>query len=46
VTSIDWHHLPLEAEETDLKIEDVSESELWDIDYFGEFRVRLVRDSG
>lgn len=42
MTSIDWHHLSLEAKETDLKIGEMPESELWDIDYFGEFRVRLV----
>lgn len=42
VTSIDWHHLSLEAKETDLRIKDVPESELWDIPNFGEFRVRLV----
>ena len=46
VTSIQWLHLYLEAKQTDLNIDDVEESELWDISYFEDFRVRLVNGSG
>ncbi len=46
VISIQWLHSYLEARETDLSIDDVEESELWDISYFEDFRVRLVNCSG
>lgn len=46
VTSIQWLHSYLEAKQTDLNIGDVPESELWDISYFEDFRVRLVNCSG
>ena len=46
MTSIDWLHLSLEAKETDLRIKDVPESELWEIPNLGEFRVRLVNSGG
>ncbi len=46
VISINWLHSYLEAKETDLNIGDVPESELWDISYFEDFRVRLVNGSG
>lgn len=46
VISIQWLHSYLEARETDLSINDVPESELWDISYFEDFRVRLVNCSG
>lgn len=46
MTSIQWLHSYLEAKETDLNIDDVPESELWDISYFGDFRVRLVNRKG
>ena len=46
VTDIDFCSLIIEAKETDLNIDDVPESELWDISYFEDFRVRLVNGSG
>ena len=46
VISINWLHSYLEAKETDLNIGDVPESELWDISYFEDFRVRLVNRKG
>lgn len=46
VISIQWLHSYLEARETDLSINDVPESELWDISYFEDFRVRLVNRKG
>ncbi len=42
VTSINWLHSFLEAKETDLSVGDVPESELWDIEEFEDFKVRLV----
>lgn len=46
VTNIDFCNLTIEAKQTDLNIGDVPESELWDISYFEDFRVRLVNGSG
>lgn len=46
VTNIDFCKLTIEAKQTDLNIGDVPESELWDISYFEDFRVRLVNCSG
>lgn len=42
VTSINWLHLCLEAKETDLSVDDVEGSELWDISEFEDFHIRLV----
>ena len=46
VTNIDFCNLTIEAKQTDLNIGDVPESELWDISYFEDFRVRLVNWKG
>ena len=46
VTNIDFCNLTIEAKQTDLNIDDVDESELWDISYFEDFRVRRVNCSG
>lgn len=46
VTNLDFCNLTIEAKQTDLNIGDVPESELWDISYFEDFRVRLVNGSG
>ena len=46
VTSINWQHFTLEAEETGLSVNDVPEGELWDASELGEFRVRLVNNGG
>ena len=42
VVSINWLHSYLESRETDLAVGDVPESELWDISFFKDFRIRLV----
>lgn len=42
VTAIDFHNLTIEATRTDLSIADVPENELFPIEEFGEFRVRLI----
>ena len=42
MTSIDWQHSYLEARETDLTVGDVEESELFPVEEFAEFRVRLI----
>lgn len=44
VTDIDFRDLTIEAIETDLSIADVPESELFPVEEFGEFRVRLCND--
>ncbi len=44
VTAIDFHNLTIEAARTDLSIADVPENEVFPIEEFGEFRVRLCND--
>lgn len=46
VTNIDFHDLTIEAIETDLAISDVPESEVFPVEEFGEFRIRLCNGSG
>lgn len=45
VTSIDWNCSYLEAKKTDLTVGDVTESELWDISFFEDFKIRLVNSN-
>lgn len=42
VTNIDFCNLTIKATETDLTIDDVPESEVFPIEEFGEFRIRLI----
>lgn len=42
VTSINWLHFSSEAKETDLKISDVLDSEVFNLEDFSDFKVRLV----
>lgn len=46
VTSISWLSSYLEAKETNLSVDDVPESELWDISYLADFKIRLINDNG
>ncbi len=46
ITSINWWYSCIEAKETDLSVDDVSENELWDITEFEDFKIRLVNDNG
>lgn len=41
VTNIDFRNLAIEAIKTDLSIADVPENEVFPVEEFGEFRVRL-----
>lgn len=42
VTDINWQHLTFEAEETGLCVDDVPESELWDVSELEEFNIRIT----
>lgn len=42
VSAIDFHNLAIEANKTDLMIADVPEGEVFPVEEFGEFRVRLI----
>lgn len=46
VTSINWLHSYLEARKTDLTDGDIPDSELWEISFFKDFKVRLVNAGG
>lgn len=46
VTSINWLHFILEARETDLNVGDVPDSEVFPLEDFPDFKVRLVNGSG
>lgn len=42
VTDIDFRNLTIEATEIDLSIADVPEDEVFPVEEFGEFRIRLI----
>ena len=46
VTDISFFHMTIEATETDLTAADVPECELWDIEEFERYKVRLINNSG
>lgn len=46
VTDIDFHNLTIEATRTDLSITDILESEIFPIEDFREFRIRLINGGG
>lgn len=46
VTSINWLHFALEARETDLNVGDVPDNEVFPIEDFSDFKIRLVNGSG
>ena len=46
VIDISFFHMTIEATETDLTAADVSECELWDIDEFERYTVRLNNNDG
>lgn len=45
VTDIDFHNLTMETHEADLSIADVPESEVFPVEEFGEFRIRVCNGS-
>ena len=46
VTNIDFCNLTIEAVETDLSIADVPENEVFPVEEFSEFRIRLCNGDG
>ena len=44
VTHIDFCDLTIEARKTDLLIADVPENEVFPVEEFGEFRIRLINN--
>ena len=50
VNAIDFHNLTIQVAQTDLSIADIPEDEIFPVEEFGEFRVRLINgdssDSG
>lgn len=46
VTRISFFYMEIEASETDLTIDDVPEDEVWDLEEFKNYRVKLVNNGG
>lgn len=46
ITRISFFYMEIEASETDLTVDDVAECELWDIEDFKNYRVKLVNNGG
>lgn len=46
VTDISFFHMRIEAVETNLTVTDVPEDELWDIEEFKRYKIRLINNDG
>ena len=46
ITRISFYYMMVEAVETDLTVNEVSESEVWDISEFEHYKVKLVNNGG
>lgn len=46
ITRISFFYMTVEAAQTDLSIDDVPESELWDISEFKDYKVKLINNGG
>ena len=46
ITRISFFYMTIEASETDLTIDDVPEDEVWDLEEFKNYRVKLVNNGG
>jgi hypothetical protein len=46
VTDISFFHMTIEATETNLTAADVPECELWDIEEFERYEIRLINNGG
>ena len=46
ITRISFFYMTLEASETHLTINDVPESEVWDIGEFKHYKVKLINNGG
>ena len=46
VTDISFFHMTIEATETNLTVANVPEYELWDIEEFERYKVRLINNDG
>ncbi len=46
ITRISFFYMEIEAVETDLTMNDVPESEVWDIEEFEHYKVKLINNGG
>jgi len=46
ITKISFFYMTVEAVETDLTVDDVPESEVWDIGEFRHYKVKLINNGG
>lgn len=46
IKKISFFYMTIEAEQTDLTVNDVSEDETWDLEEFKRYKVKLINGSG
>lgn len=46
ITRISFFYMTVEAAQTDLTMNDVAESEVWDIAEFKDYKVKLINEGG
>ena len=46
ITRISFFYMKIEAVQTDLTMDDVPDSEVWDIEEFKNYKVKLINNSG
>ena len=46
VTRISFYYMIIEATETDLSLDDVPPDEVWDIEDFKNYKIRLINNGG
>ena len=46
IKKISFYYMEIEAEQTDLTVDDVPEDETWDVEEFKNYKVKLINGSG
>lgn len=44
ISKISFFHMEVEANETDLTVNEIPENEVWDISEFKDYKVKLIND--
>lgn len=46
IKKVSFYYMEIEAEQTDLTVDDVPEDETWDLEEFKNYKVKLINGSG